>query len=162
MSAFSLLDPESDERWMREALREAALALEEDEVPVGAVAVRSGAVVGRGRNAVERLKDATAHAEILAIGSASERLGDWRLAGVTLYVTKEPCIMCAGAVQLSRVERVVFGAFDADRGAMGSAWDLAHDPYLHHRPRVLGGVLESECAALLKRFFDRRRSEPAT
>jgi len=154
------MDPQSDERWMREALREAEQALEASEVPIGAVAVRGDVVLARGRNAVERLKDATAHAEVLTIGAASESLGDWRLAGVTLYVTKEPCVMCAGAIQLARVERVVYGAADAERGAMGSAFDLAQDPRLHHQPRVRGGVLEAPCAEILQRFFACRRSVP--
>ena len=96
---------------------------------------------------------------ILAIGAASEATGDWRLNGATLYVTKEPCVMCAGAIQLSRVTTVVFGAYDTERGALGSAWDLAADDKLHHRPEVVGGVMEAECAGRLLEFFRKRRAE---
>ena len=146
---------------MRAALREAAAAEEAGEVPVGCVIVHEGQVVGRGRNAVERLQDATAHAEIVAIGAASDALGSWRLTGCTLYVTLEPCAMCAGAMILSRVTRLVYGASDPKAGACGSVLDVIHEPRLNHRVIVEGGLLAPECGGLLTRFFERRRREAA-
>lgn len=150
------------ERWMRQALREAEAAAAADEVPVGALVVREGELLGRGHNRVEGLHDATAHAEILALGAASERLGEWRLAGATLYVTLEPCLMCSGALLLGRIERLVYGAPDPRAGAVVStARALQGNPY-RHPVEVVGGVLADECGALLQRFFQARRdSGPA-
>jgi tRNA(adenine34) deaminase len=150
------------ERWMRQALREAEAAAAAGEVPVGALVVREGELLGRGHNQVESLRDATAHAEILALGAASERLGEWRLAGATLYVTLEPCLMCSGALLLGRVERLVYGAPDPRAGAVVStARTLQGNPY-RHPVEVVGGVLADECGALLQRFFRTRRdSGPA-
>ena len=143
---------------MRLALAEAELAGAGRDVPVGAVVLdAAGTVVGRGHNQREALGDPTAHAEVVAIRAAATTLGEWRLAGCTLVVTLEPCAMCAGAVVLSRVERLVFGAYDAKAGAVGSLWDLVRDRRLNHRPEVVAGVLEAECAALLTSWFDERR-----
>ncbi|HEU4563154.1 MAG TPA: tRNA adenosine(34) deaminase TadA [Gemmatimonadaceae bacterium] len=148
-----------DEAWMREAIalaREAALA---GEVPVGAVVVRDGVVLGAAANRTVRDADATAHAEMLALRAASREVGEWRLAGCTLYVTLEPCAMCAGALVLSRVDRVVFGAWDPKAGMAGSVGDLLRHPRLNHRPQVMGGVLEAECGAQLREFFASLRSK---
>ena len=159
----SLLDRfRSHERWLREALAEAERAAAAGEVPVGAVVVHQGRIVGRGRNQVERLQDATAHAEILAIGAASETLGQWRLDGCTLYVTLEPCIMCSGALLLGRIERLVFGAHDPRAGAVVSVARLLQGNPYRHPVEVVGGILAEEAAALLRDFFRRRRdSGPA-
>ena len=151
-----------DEQGMRAALREAAAAAESDEVPVGCVVVHEGLIVGRGHNQVEQLQDATAHAEILAIGAASESLGSWRLTDCTLYVTLEPCAMCAGAIILARVTRMVFGATDPKAGACGSVLDVIHETRLNHRVQVESGLLAEECGGLLRAFFERRRREAAT
>ena len=134
--------------------REAAAA---GEVPVGAVVVRGDEIVGRGANRTLRDNDATAHAEVVAIREASRALGSWRLEGCTLYVTLEPCAMCAGAIVLSRLDRVVFGAWDPKAGMGGSVGDLLRHPRLNHRPEVSGGVLEDECGVVLTRFFTARR-----
>ena len=150
-----------DEQGMRAALREAAAAAAADEVPVGCVVVHEGQIVGRGHNQVERLQDATAHAEILAIGAASAALGSWRLTGCTLYVTLEPCAMCAGAMILSRVTRLVYGARDPKAGACGSVLDVIHEPRLNHRVVVESDLLAEECGGLLREFFGRRRREAA-
>ena len=151
-----------DEEGMRAALREAERSLEHDEVPVGCVIVHEGIVVGRGHNQVETLQDATAHAEILAIGAASTTLAGWRLSDCTLYVTLEPCAMCAGAIVLARLHRLVYGAFDPKAGACGSVLDVIHEPRLNHRVEVAPGVLAEECGGLLRRFFAaRRRQGPA-
>jgi len=127
------------------------------DVPVGAVCVLNGQIIGRGHNRRELDGDPTAHAETLALRAAAQHLGNWRLRGVTLYVTLEPCTMCAGAIWLARVERVVFGAWDAKAGACGSLFDIPRDPRLNHRPQVRGGVLQNECAALLDEFFAAQR-----
>jgi tRNA(adenine34) deaminase len=148
-----------DEQGMRAALREAVASEAADEVPVGCVIVRDGAVVGRGHNQVESLQDATAHAEILAIGAASNALGSWRLSECTLYVTLEPCSMCAGAIILARLGRLVYGATDPKAGACGSVLDVIHERRLNHRVEVVPGVLAEECGGLLKRFFERKRRE---
>lgn len=148
-----------DEKWMKEALAEAALSLEAGEVPVGAVVVRGDEIIGRGRNEVETRKTATAHAEILAIDSASEKTGDWRLDDCCVYVTSEPCHMCLGALYLARVERVVYGARQPRSGACGSVGDLHHADLYGHRLIVKGGVLEEECLLLLKKFFTRLRQD---
>jgi tRNA(adenine34) deaminase len=142
---------------MRLAIDEAEDAAEAGEVPVGAVIVREGEVIARAGNASVSSSDATAHAELLAIQAASVVMADQRLTGCTLYVTLEPCAMCAGAIVLSRVDRVVFGAWDAKAGMAGSVGDLLRNPGLNHRPEVQGGVLESECGELLSAFFRERR-----
>jgi tRNA(adenine34) deaminase len=146
-----------DERWMERALAEARLALEHDDVPVGAVVVHAGEVVGAGHNERERRQDPTAHAETLALRAAAERLGSWRLLDTTLYVTLEPCAMCAGAIVLARVARVVYGTADPKAGAAGSVLDVLAEPRLNHRPAVQGGVLAADCATLLTGFFASRR-----
>lgn len=143
--------------YLRHALMLAREAASAGEVPVGAVVVHAGAIVGRGANRTLRDSDATAHAEMMAIHAASESLGRWRLDGCTLYVTLEPCAMCAGAMVLARVDRVVFGAWDAKAGMSGSVEDLLRHPRLNHRPEVSGGVMEEECGAVLKEFFESRR-----
>jgi tRNA(adenine34) deaminase len=142
---------------MLAALREAGAALAKDEVPIGCVVVHEGVIVGRGHNQVESLQDATAHAEILAIGAASNALESWRLTDCTLYVTLEPCAMCAGAMILSRVGRLVYGAEDPKAGACGSVLDVIHEPRLNHRVEVAGGVMAAECGALLSDFFAKKR-----
>lgn len=144
---------------MKEALAEAALSLEAGEVPVGAVVVRDGEIIGRGRNEVEARKTATAHAEILAIESASGKRGDWRLDGCSVYVTSEPCHMCLGALYLARAEKVVYGAKQPRSGACGSVGDLHHADLYGHRIIVKGGVLEEECLLLLRKFFTRLRED---
>jgi tRNA(adenine34) deaminase len=146
-----------DEAWMRLALDEAEDAAEAGEVPVGAVIVHDSEVVSRAGNASVSSADATAHAELLAIQAASAVLGDQRLTGCTLYVTLEPCAMCAGAIVLSRLDRVVFGAWDDKAGMAGSVGDLLREPKLNHRPEVQGGVLEKECGELLSGFFKGKR-----
>ncbi|MCC6449367.1 MAG: nucleoside deaminase [Candidatus Aureabacteria bacterium] len=151
-------DAERDLGYMREALKEAAQAFEEDEVPVGAVIVRGGRVVARAHNQVELLRDATAHAEMIALTQASSEAGDWRLDGAALYVTKEPCPMCAGAIALSRVARLVFGARDPKAGAAGSRMDILGSGCLNHTVEVEAGVEEGECGALLKAFFKKQRA----
>ena len=146
---------------MRAALREAQASADDDEVPIGCVIVHEGLVVGRGRNQMERLQDATAHAEMVAIGAASSTLGTWRLNECTMYVTLEPCAMCAGAIILSRVGRLVYAAIDPKAGACGSVLDVIHEPRLNHRVEIESGVLAEECSALLKAFFQRKRREAA-
>ncbi len=143
----------NDREWMLEALDEADCAAQEGEVPVGAVVVLKGEVVGRGRNRRERDQDPLAHAELRAISEAARRLGSWRLTGCTMYVTLEPCAMCAGALVNSRVERLVFGASDPKAGFCGSLGDLVRDPRLNHRMAVTSGVLAEECGSRLRSFF---------
>ena len=142
---------------MRLALAEAQAASDEGEIPVGAVAVKDGKVVGAGHNRREGARDPTAHAELLAIQAAARSVGAWRLSGVTVYVTLEPCAMCAGALVLARVDRVVFGTRDAKAGAVGSLMNLVQDPRLNHRMDVQEGLLQEECSSLLKAFFRRLR-----
>jgi tRNA(adenine34) deaminase len=143
---------------MRAALHEAGRAHESGDVPIGAVVLdSSGSVIGRGHNVRERDGDPTGHAELLAVRRAAQAVGGWRLAGCTLVVTLEPCTMCAGAVVLSRLDRLVFGAFDPKAGAVGSLWDVVRDRRLNHRPEVVGGVLADECSALLDDFFAHQR-----
>ena len=149
-----------DRSGMEAALREARASAVADEVPVGCVIVHEGLIVGRGHNQTERLQDATAHAEILAIGAASNSLGSWRLTGCTVYVTLEPCAMCAGAMVLARVSRLVYGAADPKAGGCGSVLDVVHEPRLNHRVDVSRGVLAEECGNLLKEFFARKRRVP--
>ncbi|WP_249020025.1 tRNA adenosine(34) deaminase TadA [Conexibacter sp. S30A1] len=146
-----------DEYYMRLALREAARALDHDDVPVGAVVVRDGEVIGAGHNERELRADPTAHAETLALREASASLGSWRVLDAVLYVTLEPCAMCAGAVVLARVPRVVFGAHDPKAGAAGSVVNLLDEPRFNHRPQVAGGLLAQESADLLRGFFASRR-----
>jgi tRNA(adenine34) deaminase len=146
-----------DRDWMRRALDAAQEAADAGEVPVGAVLVRGDAVVAMGANRTVRDQDPTAHAELLAIRAGSEAMRSWRLGGCTLYVTLEPCAMCAGALVLARVDRVVFGAWDEKAGMVGSVGDVLRHPRLNHRPEVLGGVLASESGALLREFFAARR-----
>jgi tRNA(adenine34) deaminase len=146
-----------DEAMMRRALRLAVLAARRGEVPVGAVVTREDTVLGGAGNRRERGRDATAHAELLAIRRACSREESWRLTGTTLYVTLEPCAMCAGALVLARVRRLVYGAPDPKAGAAGSVFDVVREARLNHRIEVTGGVLASECAALLSRFFKERR-----
>ncbi len=145
------------EEAMDEALRLAAEAAADGEVPVGAVALFEGRVVGRGKNARESAMDPTAHAELLAIQEAARTLGRWRLTGVTVVVTLEPCAMCAGAMVLARIDRLVFAAADPKAGAAGSLLDLTHDPRLNHRFPVQQGLRAEEASALLKEFFRARR-----
>ena len=150
-----------DAAGMEAALREARESAAEDEVPVGCVVVHDGLIVGRGRNRIEVLQDATAHAEILAIGAASNALHSRRLADCTLYVTLEPCAMCAGAIVLARLARLVYGAPDPKAGACGSVLNVIHEPRLNHRVEVTAGVRAEECGALLREFFARKRREAA-
>ncbi len=146
-----------DQRYMREALKWAEEAAKAGEVPVGAVLVKNGAILAVERNRKEELNDATAHAEILLLRQAGLNLGGWRLEGCTLYVTLEPCPMCAGALVLARIHRLVFGAPDPKTGAVISLFDIVRDPRLNHRLKVSGGVLQDDCAYLLKDFFKKRR-----
>lgn len=153
---------DSDERWMREALREAEMAFHEGETPVGAVLVHSGRIIGRGHNQVERLQDPTAHAEIIAITAAASAVGSWRLLDTTLYVTVEPCLMCAGAAVLARIPRVVFGARDPKFGALRSLYQIGEDERLNHRFEITEGVLANESRALMQSFFKKRREKGVT
>lgn len=146
-----------DESRMRAAFKEARRALEDDEVPVGAIVVHEGRVIGRAHNQRERLKDPTAHAEMIALTQAAAALESWRLDGAVLYVTLEPCLMCAGALVNARVKRVVYGAKDPRAGACGSIYNVGIDARLNHRFEVAGGVLEGECAELLREFFAKKR-----
>ena len=147
----------TDEYFMQDAIRQAVKAYEADEVPVGAVVVREGAVIARAWNQVELLKDATAHAEMIALTAAEAAVGDWRLTGCTLYVTKEPCPMCAGALVHCRVDRVVFGADDPKGGAAGGAMNLLQFPTLNHACDITSGVMEPDCRSLLQTFFKEKR-----
>jgi tRNA(adenine34) deaminase len=154
----SLIDLHSDEYFMGEALRQAAKAFEREEVPIGAVVVRAGKIIARAFNQVEELKDATAHAEMLALTQAESAVGDWRLTDCTLYVTKEPCPMCAGAIVHTRLLRVVFGAGDAKGGAAGGAMNLLQFPTLNHQCEITAGVKLEECRSLLRTFFQDQRA----
>ncbi|MEO7456505.1 MAG: tRNA adenosine(34) deaminase TadA [Gemmatimonadaceae bacterium] len=147
----------ADEQWMRLAIGEAQLAADAGEVPVGAVVIHDDDVIARGSNRTMRDQDPTAHAETLVLRQASAALGSWRLSGCTLYVTLEPCAMCAGALVLARIDRVVFGAWDDKAGMAGSVGDVLRHPRLNHRPEVSGGVLASETGLLLRSFFSSRR-----
>ena len=157
-----IIDLHSDEYFMGEALRQAAKAYERGEVPVGAVVVREGRIIARAYNQVETLKDATAHAEMLALTQAENAVGDWRLTDCTLYVTKEPCPMCAGAVVHTRLARVVFGAGDPKGGAAGGALNLLQFPTLNHRSEITSGVRLEECRELLRGFFAEQRAAKKT
>src|SRR5436190_8838021 len=148
----------TDDDFMREALRQAKKAYDADEVPIGAVVVRGGKIIGRAYNQVELLKDATAHAEMLALTQAEAAVGDWRLTDCDLYVTKEPCPMCAGALVHVRIRRVIFGCADLRAGAAGGTINLLQLPGLNHHCQITSGILAQECAALLQSFFQARRS----
>ena len=150
---------DEDARFMRAAINEAVRAGEEGEVPVGAVIVSDDRIIGRGFNQRERLIDPTAHAEMIALTAAAAYVGDWRLQGCTLYVTLEPCVMCAGAIILARVERLVYGADDPKAGACNSLYCVPTDPRLNHRVTVASGLLAADCAALLQEFFSAQRAK---
>ena len=150
-----------DAHFMREALRQAHKAAKLDEVPIGAVIVHQGSIIGRAWNQVETLKDATAHAEMLALTQAESALGDWRLTECDLYVTKEPCPMCAGAIMHCRVRRVIFGCPDPKGGGAGGFWNLLQAPNLNHRCEITSGVLQDECVQVLKEFFAAARRRKA-
>lgn len=153
--------PVNDPAWtgaMREAIAAARRAPSTGDVPVGALILdAAGEVIGRGHNVREAVGDPTGHAEVIALREAAAVVGTWRLTGCTLVVTLEPCTMCAGALVLARVERLVFGAYDEKAGAVGSLWDVVRDQRLNHRPEVVAGVLEADCSALLLDFFADRR-----
>jgi len=150
------VDPQ-DAQWMAIALEEARRAAAHGDVPIGAIVVCHGEIIGRGRNERERREDPTAHAEVLALRAAAAALGSWRVLDATLYVTLEPCAMCAGAIVLSRIPRVVYACRDPKAGAAGSVMDILDHPALNHRPEVVGGVCEQEAAELLRGFFRARR-----
>lgn len=150
-----------DEAWMRVALEEARSALDHDDVPIGCVVVSaSGEELARAHNARERDQDPTAHAETLGLQAAARKAGSWRLDGATVYVTLEPCAMCAGAIVLARAARLVYGAGDPKAGATGSLYNVVQDERLNHRVELAGGVLAGECGALLREFFRGKRSGP--
>ena len=150
-----------DAHWMRQALLEAKKAAQLGEIPVGAVIVRDNQVIARAHNRRELDQDALAHAEVLCIRQACQTLHSWRLSGCQLYVTLEPCPMCAGAMVMAQLDGCVFGAYDARQGCCGSVYDLPHDPAFFHRVPCAGGVLENECARLLRAFFEKRRGKNA-
>jgi tRNA(adenine34) deaminase len=154
----SIIDLQSDAYFMREALRMAVRAFEAEEVPVGAVVVRGGRIIARAYNQVELLKDATAHAEMLALTQAEAAVEDWRLTECDLFVTKEPCPMCAGALVHVRMRRVVFGCADPRGGAAGGLLNLLQNPSLNHQCDITAGILQEECASLLQSFFQARRT----
>lgn len=149
----------TDESFMRAALLQAKKAEEKDEVPVGAVVVKDGKIIARGYNKRETAKDPTAHAELLAMRRAAKKLGGWRLSGCTLYVTLEPCPMCAGAAVNARIDRIVFGAADPKAGYCGSLHDTCSDARLNHQIKVTGGILAEQCGQLLTDFFKRKRNK---
>lgn len=159
MTGDPIIDLQSDHYFMGEALRQAARAYEADETPIGAVVVREGRIIARAFNQVELLKDATAHAEMLALTQAEEVVGDWRLIDCTLYVTKEPCPMCAGAIVHVRLARVVYGTVDPRAGAAGSVLNLLQFPSLNHHCEITPGVRELECRSLLQNFFAEQRTK---
>ncbi|RKY86522.1 tRNA adenosine(34) deaminase TadA [candidate division KSB1 bacterium] len=140
-------------RWMEEAFKEAEKAYAEGEVPIGAVVVLNNKIIGRGHNQVENLQDATAHAEMIAITAAANHLSSWRLEGASLYVTLEPCPMCAGAIVHSRIQQLIFGCFDPKGGACGSLYNVVQDSRLNHQVEIETGILADRCAAILKEFF---------
>src|SRR5438876_10016055 len=152
-----MIELPGDNYFVREALRHARKAYEAGEVPIGAVVVREGRIIARAYNQVELLKDATAHAEMLALTQAEETVGDWRLTDCTLYVTKEPCSMCAGAIVHVRLARVVYGLSDPKAGAAGSVLNLLQFPSFNHQCEITGGVREAECRQLLQNFFAEQR-----
>jgi tRNA(adenine34) deaminase len=158
MMEESVSDPDYHFHWMRQAFREAERALEIGEIPVGAVIVQNGHIIGRGYNQVERLKDPTAHAEMIAIGAACEATGYERLLDTAMYVTLEPCVMCAGAIMLARVPLLVYGTDDPKRGGCGSHYDICHDDALNHRVNVIGCIMQVECSGMLRSFFQKARN----
>ncbi len=145
--------------FMKYALKEADAALTVGEVPVGAVVVAGGEVVGSGHNLRESINDPTAHAEMIAIREASQKLGRWRLTGADIYVTVEPCAMCAGAIVLARMDRLIYGAPDEKAGACGSIFNIVEDARLNHQPEVISGILEAECRGVIENFFKRKREK---
>ena len=145
-------------RFMSAALQEAEEALEQDEVPIGAVVVFEDKIIGRGYNQVEKLKDATAHAEMIAITAAENHLGDWRLTDCDIYITVEPCLMCTGAILSSRIKRIYFSVFDPKFGACGSVYNVAQEGKVNHKVEVFSGLLEQESRLLLKEFFKKKRT----
>jgi len=159
---MAVLREPNDEAFMKEALKEAEKALQADEVPVGAVVVHQGRVIARAHNQRETFRDPTAHAEMIAITQAAAALDRWRLSGCILYVTLEPCAMCAGAMVLARIDRLVFGADDPKAGAVGSLYNIPHDSRLNHRLEVTAGVLAEECGGLLQEFFRTKRRGDAS
>ncbi len=146
-------------QFMISALKEAQAALKQNEVPVGAVIVKDDGIIARAHNQVEMLQDPTAHAEIIAIGAAANYVGSWRLKGCTLYVTLEPCPMCAGAIALSRIDRLVFGAYDPKMGACSTLYNIVQDDRLNHRVEVIAGIMDEEARSTLQEFFAKKRSE---
>ena len=155
------IDTRNDRKtqWMKMAFREAEKAFESDEVPIGAIVVKDSKIIGRGYNQTKTLKDATAHAEMIALREAAKRLDNYRLIDTTLYVTLEPCPMCAGMMVHSRIRRLVFGAVDEKTGAAGSRMQLAAHPELNHQVEITGGVLQEQCSAQISDFFRRRRKQ---
>jgi len=151
------LEPLSDEHWMRQALKLAQQAAEQDEVPVGAIIVHKNKIIASAFNQREQLADPTAHAEMIAITQAASHLNSWRLLDCSMFVTLEPCPMCAGAILQSRIPRIVYGALDPKAGAVVSLFQLLNDPRLNHRCETLSGVLADECGRILTEFFDRKR-----
>ena len=147
----------SEERFMKAALKEAIKAQDIDEVPIGCVIVKDGKIIARGHNQRETKQDSTSHAELKTLQKACKKLNSWRLVGCDLYVTLEPCIMCAGAIIQSRIENVYFGAYDPKGGAFGSSINVLEAKNINHRPNILGGVLEEECSKILKDFFKKKR-----
>ncbi len=158
---MDIIDTSSDEHFMREALRQASKAGRQDEVPIGAIIVHGGEIIGRAWNQVETLQDATAHAEMLALTQAQSAMENWRLTDCDLYVTKEPCPMCAGAIMHCRIRRVIFGCPDVKGGAAGGFWNLLQAPNLNHQCEITPGVLSDESVRLLKSFFVEARARRA-
>ena len=154
---ISLLNNDSHAHWMEQAFREAEKAFARKEVPVGAVVVLNNQIIGKGYNQREALKDPTAHAEILAITAAANHIEDWRLKDATIYVTLEPCPMCAGAILNARIPKVVFGADDHEHGACGGAVQLCSGKFLNHKVEIIGGILENKCQSILASFFSASR-----
>lgn len=152
---------DNHEYWMQLALREAELSLKRKEVPVGAIIVHKNVVIAKGSNQIEMLQDPTAHAEMIALTAAAAHLGSRRLENCTMYVTLEPCAMCAGAIVLARLPILIFGAYDPKAGVCSSLFTITNDIRLNHRVHTVGGVLEEKCGTILKEFFIRKRSEPA-
>tara|TARA_B110000438_G_scaffold298604_1_gene347159 strand:- start:226 stop:690 length:465 start_codon:yes stop_codon:yes gene_type:complete len=144
-------------KWMKIALDEAMKAYDKKEIPIGAIVVKNGYIIGRGYNQKERLNDPTAHAEIIALTSAANTIHNWRLKDCTLYVTKEPCPMCAGAIMNARISHIYFGMYDEAAGCCGSLYQLCRDPRFNHQSVVQGGVMEAECISIIKAFFYEQR-----
>lgn len=151
-------DSKQHEYWMELAIREARAALKKNEVPVGAIIIHQGVVIGKGSNQTETLQDPTAHAEMIAITAAASHLSQWRLDKCTMYVTLEPCAMCAGAIVLARIPLLIFGAYDPKAGACTSLYTITNDTRLNHRVHAIGGVLEEKCSEILKEFFLKKRT----